>query len=78
MSAPAAKALSPAPVSYGATLRIVGLVRGEGIDQVGQHAGIERVERIGAIEGDERNGAALLHENVLIVCHAATDRTGAA
>ena len=53
-----------------AVLRGVGVVGSEGVDQLLQHLAVERVQRLRAVERDERHGAALLDQDGVVVGHA--------
>ena len=58
ISAPAAKAFS-LPVSTRQSWVGIGIIGGEGGDQLAQHLGVERVQRLRAVEAQQRDGAML-------------------
>ena len=46
-----------------AALRSIGIIGGKGGDQIGQHLGVQRIQRLRAIEAHQRDGAALFHKD---------------
>ena len=62
MSAPAANAFSRSG-QHQAALAGVGIIGGEGVDQLLEHGRIERVERLRAVQGDQRHRALLFDQD---------------
>ena len=56
MSAPAAKARSPGAGDHDAATGIVGVEPLQRLDELAHRLGVEGVEHLGSVEGDERHG----------------------
>ena len=57
-------------------LAVVGIICGEGVDQLPQHFAVERVERLRAVQRDQRHRAALLDQDGGVVGHSPVSGKG--
>src|SRR5437868_10738965 len=56
---------------------VVRIIGGENLDQLLQHFAVECIERLRAVQGDERHRAALLDQEGAVVAHAFVSGNGA-